>query len=44
MELRAIMMAFRANERPGTIMNRIMRGYSDEELAAAADYFAKLKP
>ncbi|MFZ9501151.1 MAG: c-type cytochrome [Beijerinckiaceae bacterium] len=43
-ELRAIMTAFRANERPATIMNRIVRGYSDEELAAAAEYFSKLKP
>jgi sulfide dehydrogenase cytochrome subunit len=43
-ELRALMTAFRANERPATIMNRIVRGYSDEELAAAADYFSKLKP
>jgi sulfide dehydrogenase cytochrome subunit len=43
-ELRSIMTAFRAGERPGTIMNRIVRGYSEDELAAAADYFSKLKP
>lgn len=34
---------FRANERPATIMNRIARGYSNAEVAALADYFAKLK-
>lgn len=33
---------FRANERPATIMNRIARGYSDDEVAALADYFASL--
>ncbi len=43
-ELRAIMAAFRAQERPATIMTRIVRGFSDDELAAAADYFSKLKP
>ena len=42
-ELRALMSAYRANERPATIMNRIVRGYTDEELAAAADYFSKLR-
>jgi sulfide dehydrogenase cytochrome subunit len=35
--------AFRANERPATIMNRIARGYSDQEVAALADYFASLR-
>lgn len=34
---------FRANERPATIMNRIARGYSQAEVTALADYFAKLK-
>lgn len=34
---------FRANERPASIMNRIARGYSNAEVAALADYFAKLK-
>lgn len=32
--------AFRANERPATIMNRIARGYTDAEVAALADHFA----
>jgi sulfide dehydrogenase cytochrome subunit len=39
-ELMAIMTAFRANERPGTIMGRIARGYTDAEIAAVAEHFA----
>jgi sulfide dehydrogenase cytochrome subunit len=39
--LAAAMRAFRANERPGTIMGRIARGYSDAEIAAIAAYFAQ---
>jgi cytochrome c553 len=35
--------AFRANERPATIMNRIARGYTDAEVAQLADYFANLR-
>jgi cytochrome subunit of sulfide dehydrogenase len=35
--------AFRANERPATIMNRIARGYTDEEVSSLADYFASLR-
>jgi cytochrome c553 len=35
---------FRANQRPtATIMGRIARGYSDEEVAALADYFSSIK-
>lgn len=33
---------FRADERPATIMNRIARGYTDDEIAALAAYFAAL--
>lgn len=40
-ELRAQLLAFRANERPGTIMGRIARGYSEAELAAVAEHFAR---
>jgi cytochrome c553 len=36
----ATLVAFRANERPGTIMGRIARGYSDAELAAIAAWLA----
>jgi cytochrome c553 len=35
--------AFRANQRPATIMNRVAPGYTDAEVAALADYFSKLK-
>lgn len=35
-EIVSAMKAFRANERPGTIMGRIARGYTDEEIAAIA--------
>lgn len=35
--------AFRANERPASIMNRIARGYTDAEVAELAAYFAGLR-
>lgn len=41
-ELRAQLAAFRANERPGTIMGRVARGYTEAELAAVAEHFARL--
>ena len=37
-ELEGAMRAFRANERPATIMGRIARGYTDAEIAAMADH------
>lgn len=42
-ELVAILTAFRANERPGTIMGRIARGYTDAEIAAIADHFSRIR-
>jgi sulfide dehydrogenase cytochrome subunit len=42
-ELAAAMAAFRANERPATIMNRIAGGYTEAEIAAAAAYFSGLR-
>ncbi|MCW8086589.1 c-type cytochrome [Sabulicella glaciei] len=42
-ELAAAMAAFRADERPATIMNRIARGYTEAEIAAAIAYFAGLR-
>ena len=39
-ETEALMKAFRANERPATIMGRIARGYTDAEIAAVAAHFA----
>lgn len=35
--------AFRANERPATIMNRIARGFTDDEVAVLAEYFSSLR-
>ena len=40
-ELESMLKAFRANERPATVMNRIARGYSDEEIAALAAHYAR---
>ena len=34
---------FRAGERSATIMNRIAPGYTDEEVAALAEYFSSLR-
>lgn len=43
-ELGAAIAAFRTNGRPATIMNRLVRGYTDAELAAALDHFAAEAP
>ncbi len=40
-ELIAQMNAFRANERPATIMGRLARGYTEAEIIASAEYFAR---
>jgi sulfide dehydrogenase cytochrome subunit len=40
-DLRSAMLAFRANERPGTIMGRIARGYTEAEIAAVAEHVAR---
>jgi sulfide dehydrogenase cytochrome subunit len=42
-ELAALLTAFRANERPGTIMGRIARGYTDAEIAAVSDHFSRIR-
>ena len=42
-EFLAVWAQFRADERPATIMNRIARGYTEDEVAALADYFASLR-
>lgn len=42
-DLIATLAAFRSNERPGTIMGRIVRGYSDAEIAAIADHFSRIR-
>ena len=43
-DLAAALTAFRANERPNTIMGRIARGYTEAEIAALAAHFASLPP
>ena len=35
------MQAFRAGKRPSTIMDRIAKGYSDDEIQTIADWYAK---
>jgi len=35
------MMAFKSGERPGTVMDRIAKGYSEEEFKLMASVFAK---
>lgn len=42
-EIRDKLMAFKRNENDPTIMNRIARGYSDDEIAVIADYIADLE-
>ena len=39
-ELVAAMAAFRSNERPGTIMGRIARGYTEAEIEAIAAHLS----
>ena len=35
--------AFKAGSRPATVMNRLAKGYSDEEIAGLALHFSRLK-
>jgi cytochrome c553 len=37
------MQAFRSGTRPATVMNRIAKGFSDEEIKAIADWYARSK-
>lgn len=37
------MKKFKSGERPGTIMGRLAKGYSDAEIAAMGDFFSKQK-
>ena len=37
------MAEFKTDRRPGTIMNRIAKSYTDEQIAAIADFIATLK-
>jgi sulfide dehydrogenase cytochrome subunit len=41
--IRARMMEFRTDQRPSTVMARIAKGYSEEQIAAMSDYLGALK-
>jgi sulfide dehydrogenase cytochrome subunit len=43
-ELAELLRAYKAQELDATIMNRLARGYSDEEIAILADYFSSKSP
>jgi len=40
-EFVALMQAFRANQREATVMGRISRGYTDEQIAMLAGHYAR---
>jgi cytochrome c553 len=42
-EIVSAMQEFRAGKRPGTVMDRIARGFSDEQVKAIADWYAAQK-
>ena len=42
-QLEKAMLDFKTGKRPATIMDRIAKGYTDEEIKAMSDYFAKMK-
>ena len=35
---------FRSGTRPATLMGHVARGYTDEQIKAMAEFFAKVKP
>lgn len=37
------MQAFRSGSRPATVMNRVAKGFSDEETKAIAEWYARAK-
>ena len=41
--LRIRMMEFKTEQRPSTVMTRIAKGYSDEQITAITDYLGALK-
>ena len=41
--LRIRMMEFKTEQRPSTVMARIAKGYSDEQIVAISDYLGSLK-
>jgi sulfide dehydrogenase cytochrome subunit len=42
-EIVAAVKAFRSGEKPATIMDRIAKGFSDDEIAAIADWYGAQK-
>ena len=38
------MLQFKVGERPATVMNRIAKGYTDEEIKLLSDYLGKFAP
>ena len=38
--IESAMLAFKSDKRPGTVMNRIAKGYTDSEIKTLAGYFA----
>ena len=38
------MLQFKAGERPATVMNRIAKGYTDEEIKLLSSYLGKFAP
>jgi cytochrome c553 len=42
-DLVAQMQAFKSGQKPGTVMDRIAKGFSDAEIRAIADWYAQQK-
>jgi sulfide dehydrogenase cytochrome subunit len=43
-EIVAAMRDFRAGQRPATVMDRIAKGFTEDETAAIAEWYAGQKP
>lgn len=42
-DLKDALVGFKSGTRPATVMNRLAKGYTDQEIDALADYFSKRK-
>lgn len=42
-DLKDALVGFKTGTRPATVMNRLAKGYTDQEIDALADYFSKRK-
>jgi len=38
------MQEFKSGQRPATVMHQLAKGFSDEQIAAMAEYFSRQKP